>query len=30
MIFGEGLISEKSLDEVILDYLAAEDTGSEE
>jgi hypothetical protein len=28
--FGDGVISEKSLDEVILDYLAAEDSGSED
>ncbi len=30
MVFGESVISEKSLDEVILDYLAAEDSGSED
>lgn len=29
-VFGESVISEKSLDEVILDYLAAEDSGSED
>ncbi|MBN1573647.1 MAG: hypothetical protein JW984_10680 [Deltaproteobacteria bacterium] len=28
--FGDGVISEKSLDEVILDYLAAEESGSED
>ena len=30
IVFGESVISEKSLDEVILDYLAAEDSGSED
>jgi len=28
VVFGDSVISEKSLDEVILDYLAAEDTDS--
>lgn len=28
VVFGDGVISERSLDEVILDYLAAEDTDS--
>ena len=28
VVFGDTIISEKSLDEVILDYLAAEDTDS--
>jgi septum formation inhibitor-activating ATPase MinD len=28
VVFGEGVISERSLDEVILDYLATEDTDS--
>ena len=30
LVFGDEVISEKSLDEVILDYLAAEETGSED
>jgi septum formation inhibitor-activating ATPase MinD len=28
VVFGDSVVSEKSLDEVILDYLAAEDTDS--